>query len=96
MTGQGTTVWENHAPRYIGNAAIEFGIYKISDSAKAKANRNSDYIQIRPFPEVESVIPAEKNPSYNDPNASSVKCHSSFPCGKDFQGMMEVIGGLVK
>ena len=97
---------ENHSPGNGGRPPIELSVDKVSDPAEGIAQWNGGDEEIGKAPEVNLMPAAENEAGRQDANRPAMVGHPAdsdkpdpigkFEGKKDFQGVMQVIGKIVK
>src|SRR5208283_3180291 len=88
--------WEDHGPRHVGHPAVQLSVYEIAQPSETEPDWSGNNNEVRGMPEIEPHFFAEQVPRNNAPDKSAMKRHSSVPDSKQFQGMTEIKGKVVK
>ena len=84
---------EAHCPKGvdIGNAAPEFAVDKVTDTAGSQTQRNERCDKIHGFQGADFVFAAEQPHGNDDAQEAAVERHAAFPDFEHFERMVEVV-----
>ncbi len=96
VAGQRPSAGKNHGPRHVRNPAVELAVDEVAKPAATEPDGRGDYINIRCPQKRKTGVMTEQQTADQKADQGAMKRHAALPGGKDFEGMLPIIGKIIK